>query len=300
VNPSVTAPVCEGLAVYPFRRLLIVNSAPEPDLDLLRYAAGLQARAQAEVLVASAAGERVIRSLAPAARAILGAGGETSIAFRVMLEPHLDLLFDTASETGADLIVARHPRGSRESGILIRQLLFEAPCAVCLIPRGSRPGIRRPLVRIELTERGAQLLELGCALARHSAAEELLAVHAYFQNGLDTSPGNISQLRERQELDLYRFLAGVDLCGVNCTPILEENPRQARTLLRLSRERSADLMVFDPAAGQAPVWQWNWRESEALARAASMPLLAVRVHHSAGFVRMLRERVFTELEPAFN
>ena len=289
------------MPAYPFRCLLVVNCKSEPDTELLRYAAALKCSSpEAQVLIASAAGEQVMRYLAPAARSILGEGA-TSISFRVLLEPHLDLVFDLAIESQCDLIVARHPRGSEDARVLVRQLLFEAPCAVCLVPAGARAAVRRPLVRVEPTSRGARLLGMASALARHARSEDLIALHTYFHEGLDAGPHTIRQLRMEREMALYRFLARADLSGVSCTPVLEENPNQKHSLLRIAEERRADLLIFDSAVGQAPVWQWNRRQSEALTHSIQIPILSVCLSTSANrILSSLREQVFTEMEVPFN
>jgi hypothetical protein len=285
---------------YPFGRLLVVNSSQEPDSGLLRYAAALKSRQpDAEIVVASTAGESVMRYLATVTRSILGQG-DTAISFRVLLEPHLDLIFDLAMEARCDLIVARQPNNSSDGRLVVRQLLFDAPCAVCLVPDGARASVRRPLVRLEPTSRGSRLLGIASALARHSRSDELLALHTYFHAGLDAETQTLRQLRMEREIELYRFLARADLSGVNCTPLLQESPSQGRSLLRIAGERQADLLIFDPAVDQTPVWQWNRRHSEALARVTPVPVLSVRLGTASKVIGSLREHVFTEMEVPFN
>lgn len=288
------------MTTYPFRRLLVVNATPEPDAGLLRYAAALKSREpESEVVVAGAAGEIAMRHLAPVTRSILGLD-DTVLSFRVLLEPHLDLLFDLAAESRCDLIVARQPGESADARLVLRQLLFDAPCPVCLVPGDARAAIRRPLVRIEPTARGSRLLGLVSALARHARSEEVLALHTYFHEGLDGTPDTLRQLRMDREIELCRFLARADLWEVNCTPLLEENPSQARSLLRIAKEREADLLVFDPTVDRMPVWQWNRRESEALARATPIPVLSICQSTASKMMSSLREHVFTEREVPFN
>jgi hypothetical protein len=101
-------------------------------------------------------------------------------------------------------------------------------------------------------------------------------------------------------LEFYRFLARTDLGGVNCTPVLEESPRQSAGLLRLAEQYEADMLIIDPDADKAPVWQWNRREASALARSAEIPLLALRIAPAKGPMQMLRERIFCGMEPMFN
>jgi hypothetical protein len=236
----------------PFGRLLVVDSTPTADLELLRYAEMLGSLAcKPEVLIAPpAAGSAV---------------------------PDLGLLFAIVQYSKCDLIVARHPRHMEPGRGLLHQLLFEAPCAVCLVPEGTRPNLRRPMVRVEPTAKGRELLAIAAALSRAAGTDELVAVHSYFRYGLNYEPESLEKLRSERTLELYRFLARADLSGVNCTPVLEDTPRQSDALLRLVSERDSDLLIIDPDVDRAPVWQWNRREAAGLARSATVPVLTTRL-----------------------
>lgn len=284
-----------------FRRLLVVNHTPEPDMHLLRYAAMLSSGVERpELMIATPGGEAAMRSLAPWSRCAVVGHPNAELSFRVMLEPHLDLLFDMAEEARCDLIVARHPRRLEHSRTLLNQLLFDAPCAVCLVPGKERPVMRRPMVRIELTSKGRELLSRAATFAKMMGSEELFAVHTYFRDGLDALPHSLEKLREQRMLDLYRFIGRTNLSGVNCTPILEDSAKQAESLLRLAAQRDADMMIVDPDVDEAPAWQWNHREAEALAASAGIPLLAARIAPRKGLMGILRDQVFCAREPAFN
>jgi hypothetical protein len=270
-------------------------------MDLLRFGGILGSSAERpELMIATPAGEMAMRYLAPWSRCALVGQPETELSFRVMLEPNLDLLFDMAVESECDLIVTRHPRNLEHSKALLNQLLFDAPCAVCLVPDKVRPTLRRPLVRIETTPKGRELLARAAVFAKAVGSEELLAVNTYFREGLNGAPESLEQLREQRSLELYRFIARTDLMGVNCTPLLEDSPKQAETILRIAAQRNADLLIIDPDVDKAPTWQWNRREAEALAGSTNIPLLAARVAPRKGLMAVLREQVFCAMEPAFN
>jgi hypothetical protein len=289
------------MTASPFRRLLVVNSSPEPDMHLLRYAAMLGSGSERpELMIATPGGETAMRYLAPWSRCAVVGHPNVELSFRVMLEPHLDLLFDMAGESQCDLIVARHPRHLDHSRTLLTQLLFNAPCAVCLLPGKERPILRRPIVRIELTSKGRELLTRAAAFAKQMGSDELLAAYTYFRDGFDNLPHSLVKLREQRQLELYRFLSRCNLSGVNCTPIMEESSKQAETLLRVAAQRDADMIIIDPDVDEAPSWQWNHREAEALASAAGIPLLASRIAPRKGIMGLLRDQVFTAREPAFN
>jgi hypothetical protein len=284
----------------PFQRVMVLNASPEPDFELLRYSAKMvRGAVDPAMIVAAQAGEAAMRFLAPCSRLALAGCPEAELSFRVMLEPHLDLLFEMAEESECDLIVARHPRGSEQARGLIARFLYDAPCAVCLVPKGAECTLRRPMVRVEPTARGRELLSAAAAFSRAAGSDELLAVHPYFRTGMDLQLSSAAPDDERI-LEFYRFLARTDLSGVSCTLLLEENSRQAAGLLRLARERGSDLLIVDPDADRAPVWQWNRREAGALANSVHVALLSLRVARNQGLVSILREQVFCEMEPTFN
>jgi hypothetical protein len=283
---------------FPFQRLLVANPQPHPDVDLLRYAAMLASfTSEPEVVIASPAGEPVMRSLAPLSRCVFAAPRETNLSFRILLEPSLDLVFDLAVERQSDLIVTRHPRHAPQSDVLLRQLLFDSPCSVCLVPDGSRTSLERPILRAETTPRGAKLLSLAAAAC---PGADVIAANMYFHYGLNSAPETIEQIREQRLLEMYRFLARADILGVNCTPLVEESPRQAEALLGLAERYECDLVIVDPVPDAAPVWQWNRRQVESVARMARVPLLSARLEPRSGLLGYLREQVFCEMEPMFN
>jgi nucleotide-binding universal stress UspA family protein len=287
---------------YPFQRIVVVNPGSEPDVELLQYAAMTASFAEnPEILIVSPAGERVMRSLAPISRCVFENRVEAKLSFRILFEPDLDLLFELAREWDAELIVVRHPRRLKGHRLLIRQLLFESPCSVCLVPQDARASMCRPTVRIEPTDKGAMLLSIAAAASKHAGSEELFIVRLYFKYGLDSREDTLERLREEQTLEMYCFLARAELSGVNCRPILEESPRQAKTLLKLAAENDSDLLIIDPSAGAAPIWQWNGREAESVAKLTRIPLLVVRSDGPRRrFTEFLREEVFCEMEPMFN
>lgn len=285
---------------FPFRRFLVVNTKTSLDLPLLRYAGMLASLAEdPEIVLAARASDRLMAQCIVGSRTALARPDSAAISFRVMLQPSLQLLFDTALECGTDLIVIPHPRDLEHARPLLRQLMFDAPCAVCLAPNGVPASLDRLLVRIEPTPRGHQLLSIAARIARAAGSEELVAIHSHFRFGLDWDPGSLETMRTQRQLEIYRFLARADLSGVNCTPVLEETPRQAETLLRNIIRSPADLAIIDPTVDRDPEWQWNRRASERMVMESPAPVLCVRLAQT-GMMAELRERLFCEMEPLFN
>jgi hypothetical protein len=99
---------------------------------------------------------------------------------------------------------------------------------------------------------------------------------------MDPTEAALDRMRERAWSDLFRFLQRVDLGNVDCTPRVEESSRFSTGVLRVARERGADLIV-----AAAP------EQQEDLARTCPIPLLLFRRPGSKrrihGFLRRLRD-----------
>ena len=287
---------------FPFSRLLIVNSKNYPDASLLEYGGMLASCSDdASVTVVGARGAGLQASLAPVARAFLAPAGVCNPSVELLAGLEVEALFSVARESRCDLIVLRHPRATSAAPVLLRHLLCLAPCAVCLVPEGAPPSLTRPLVRLSLTARGARLLALAASVTRHAGGEELIAAHNVFDYEVDEQPDLEERFRTTHELEIYRFLARADLSGVNCTPVRSSSVSDSAALLDLARRRSVDLLVLDPAADGGPVWQWNRREARRLAELSPVPVLSTGLADSErSWSNVLREQVFTEMEPKFN
>jgi hypothetical protein len=275
---------------FPFSRVLVVNDSSNPGLGLLTDALSLASHSpQGEVLAA-------VTDITNCMEAEYAPW-----TYRVLPDLSVDSVFEAATRFRCDLILARPPANTWAGSSWLRGLLFESPCPVCLIPAGARLSLERALVRLSLTPRGSRLLSLAAGLIRAVGGEELVAVHNVFDYDVDEHPDLSEDLRTRDELAIYRFLARTDLSGVNVSPIRESRPGEARTLLGVARRRGARLLVIDPGNDGGPVWQWNRREVLNLAMHSDIAVISTGLsNQDRGWRQILRQRVFTEREPKFN
>jgi hypothetical protein len=236
---------------------------------------------------------------------ILAVGGGASLVAHPAVQVNGDEasaedIFEAATRHRCDLILARPRRGAAFARAWLRQMLFESPCPVCVIPGGGTLSLKRALVRLSLTPRGSRLLALAASLVRAAGGEELLAVHNSFDYEVDEQPDIADSLRTRDELAIYRFLARANLFGVNVSPIREARPGEARALLGVARRRGAGLVIVDPVADGGPPWQWNRGEVLKVVTHSEVAVLSTGLsNHDRTWRRVLRERVFTEREPKF-
>jgi hypothetical protein len=287
---------------FPFQRLLVVNSKAYPDAGLLEYAAMLASCSDdASAIVAGARGTGLQATLAPVSQAFLAPAGIADPTVSLIPDLNVDTLFAAARDARCDLMVLRRPRGASSAQVLLRHLLCLAPCPVCLVPEDAPPSLTRPLVRLSLTARGARLLALAASVTRHAGGEELIAAHNVFDYEVDEIPDLEEKFRTAHELEIYRFLARADLSGVNCTPVRASSPSETGVMLKLAKQRGVDLVILDPGADGGPVWQWNRREARKLAELSPVPVLATGLAESErSWGSVLRDQVFTEMEPKFN
>jgi hypothetical protein len=287
---------------FPFSRLLVVNSKSYPDAGLLEYAAMLAACTDdAAATVVGARGTGLRATLDPVARAFLAPAGVCNPSVWLLPGLEVDTLFAAARESRCDLMVLRHPRAAAAAPAPLRHLLGLAPCPVCLVPEGAPPSLRRPLVRLSLTARGARLLALAASVTRHAGGEELIAAHNVFDYEVDEQPGLEERFRTTHELEIYRFLARADLSGVNCTPVRSSSVSDSGALLDLARKRGVDMLIMDSAADGGPVWQWHRRESRRLAELSPVPVLSTGLPDPDPWrSKVLRERESAEMASKFS
>jgi hypothetical protein len=141
---------------------------------------------------------------------------------------------------------------------------------------------------IDLAGEGAQVLRTASSICRKAGAAEFIAVRTWFAWTMDPSEAALDRMREREWLDLFRFVQSADLGGVDCTPRVEESASFATGVLRVARERGADLIV---AAARD-------RHDE-LARSCPIPLLLLGAAGSWQGIRSFLKRLRGTPDPTF-
>ncbi|MCW5983469.1 MAG: universal stress protein [Bryobacteraceae bacterium] len=279
-----------------FRRVVVAHSGPTLDFGLLDYAAllsSLQAPASVQVLAAPIRG--ALQSLGTAIRRVFAARGVHSVSPRLLAEPDLDEVFSAAKEQEADLLVVKHPRELPDGRAVAARLLRQATCSVCYVPERGADGIGRPLAAIKLEPQGSQLLEFAARLSSAARAEELIAMHTCFRDTLYGGSEADERFRQENVLEMYRFVARANLYGAPATPVVEENTRYETAMLKVARERNADLLLV--GASDPPLLARDWG-AEQLLWQCQAPLIQAVLHPRKS--PSLWKRVFSQPEPAFN
>lgn len=284
--------------MHGFRRILAVHEGRLIEPEVLEYAALFAAlEPQSRLLVAVVPRGGIPSALAAAVHAAAAERGVRNVSLRLVTEPEQCAIFDEARRANSDLLVVRHP-GSKGAGAeILRRYMRESPCAVCFVPPGSRPSLRRVAAAVDLGPGADHVMAVAAALCGAAGSERLIAVHAL--SASIALPEADEERRDEALLALYRCKSRASLAAALFTPIVTAGVPWSRSLQTAGTIHAADLLI---AGGPSPSARRARRRLavEQLAEACLTPLLCLppaRGDHPAPSVF---GRVFSESEPAFS
>jgi nucleotide-binding universal stress UspA family protein len=200
---------------------------------------------------------------------------ETGVPARILLAE--------AQRQDADLVVLGYDihHSRPEFGRTVKHVIAGAPKAVWLQKHTPSP-LRRILVAVDLSQDSLLALANACTLARGLGAR-VTAFNAFSSAGYVVSSWPdypdlgalvaIDELRDAQERDLARQLAGFDWRGVeHVTRFVQGDP----ALAILDAQRDADLIVMGTHGRTGLAAAFLGSVSAHVVRAAHLPVLVVR------------------------
>jgi hypothetical protein len=280
-----------------FRRILLAHGAAEPDFDLFRYAATIASVFGAEqTLVAVTPGHKDPGSLVRIARSAFDSRSG-KLDFRLLIQSDPAALLEIAAEQGAELVMT--PSLAPAWNGSLEQLAFESRCPVWFVPQRFGTRLRRAMVRVDPPD-STLLLGAAAAACKAAGVEELVVAHVFSQFTLDQDAASLRRFERERTLELYRFLARIDISGMNCTPLVEESLRPVDALIRMVKRYEPDA-IFDSLSWPGIQCKWSRSEASRFLRALGIPLINIpapgdRPARSA----ILKSRVFPESEPSFS
>lgn len=268
----------------PFRRVLLVHTEEEPQPDLLEYAALLASITVAgDAVIAAYPSNTLLREWAPAALRPFEERRLPHPSVELLAEPDIDGVLEAARECQPDLMVMRHPLAYEASREVAKRILAEAPCSVCFVPSGAPPRLRRVVAGLELDAAGRALLDQAVQLCYAAHSMELIGVHACAR-----------EIKSDRWDELRRMLGQVEVSGLSCTPLMEDDSAPQRALARVAAARQADLVVVGRKPGAAP------RVAYSLLWDCQVPVVQMLLRMAASGLRGFLRRVFSNPEPQFN
>jgi len=198
----------------------------------------------------------------------------------------LDRLLQFSADHRCDLILLGHrrDRGGRRS--LARRLAMKAPCSVWLAPEGSPAKMSRILAPVDFSARSADALDVACRLAASAGSDDITALHVYFNDAATIYDDYGEALLDGEASDFHKFLARIDLHGVDVLPVFVESAAVSRTICRVASERDCDLIVMGTRGRTRSAAVLLGSETEHVIMNTEIPVLAVK--HFGAELRLLR------------
>jgi SulP family sulfate permease len=272
----------------PFGRPLVALSLSDPDAELLRYAAAVVVRDDATAV-------RFLHVLAPKAGVVAGEARRSRAQADVeaLIEQHapglmqqavieiregarIDGVLQSAAEHGSDVILLGHRRGRSGRRSLARRLALMAPSSVWLVPQGSAATLTHLLVPTDFSDHSLDALRLALEVAGARGLPRLTSVHVRFDSSLSMYPEHSAEFAIAEEEDFTRFLAGVDVRGVQVDPVFEDSAQPTIAILRVAERVKADLIVMSTRGRSAAAAVLLGSVTSEVMAASHLPVLAVK------------------------
>ncbi|HKB01122.1 MAG TPA: SulP family inorganic anion transporter [Gemmataceae bacterium] len=265
-------------------RILVGLTRPEVDRELVAYASlaarlGPAREVRFTRLLPSAAdrdSDQVRSDLRAAVRPhFTGVPNPPPVSYDALGLPLMDRLLEHVADQQIDLILVGERRGPADRNAFARRLAMKAPSSVWLVPDGAPATIRRVLVPIDFSEPAADSLRVAAAIARRAGAE-CLALHVYFNEATVTYEEYDQVIRGQEREAFERFVAPIDLQGVQVTPLFEEGANVAHAITRVGERHGADLIVMSTRGRSRSAAVLLGSVTEEMIVKTPVPLLAVK------------------------
>jgi nucleotide-binding universal stress UspA family protein len=193
----------------------------------------------------------------------------------------VDKLLEFAAEGKADCILVGHRGGQPGRRSLARRLAMKAPCSVWMMPESSTPALSVVLAAVDFSEGSAGAVSYATLIARRAGIRRVVAVHVSFGRPA-TTPETFS-----------RFLAAIDVHGVDVESRVEENESVSTAVLDMAEREGCDLIVLGARGrGRSAAVLLGCEAEEVLARSSRPVLVTKRRGERMGVLQVLLDRDF--------
>ena len=298
-----------------FRHFMVALTKTEQDRSLIRYAAMVARLGEPDqisfVHIQGAAPDSVKQSSHDAVVGELqqlvqehfqDVSANVERRFHVLRGPLIDGLLSFAAGQHVDLILLGHRSDGRPGrNALIRRLTMKAACSVWVVPDGSEPRIGRVLAPVDFSEHSADALTVAADLTARAGAAECIALHVYHAVAVITYEEAIPLVCGMEEDAYERFVAPVNLHGVEPRPVFVESERIAATIHKVAEDEKVDLKVISTRGRSRSAAILLGSVTEGVIVEARTPVLIVK-HFGAklGLLETLLGRTFRRDTPHFN
>lgn len=175
-----------------------------------------------------------------------------------------------------DVVVIGAEAAGRGRRALARRVTMKAPCSVWTAPDGATLDLERVLIAVDFSQRSADVLDVGTALAAAAGAERCRALHVRFDTSV-TRPDDFEEATLGREQDGFAlFSSRVNFHGTDVEPLFEEGPDVAKAILRVADDVDAGLVVMGTRGRTRASALLLGSEAEHVLMHSHRPVLAVK------------------------
>jgi nucleotide-binding universal stress UspA family protein len=266
-----------------FQNIVVGLAAADADSEIVRYAKNLVERLSPKTIHFAHVLPQVGSSFEVAQETIRRAVGEhfgdaggARVVTQIIRGQRIDALLEYAAVNENDLMLVGHRKQTSGRRSLARRLAMKAPCSVLMAPEGAAPAFDRIVVPTDFSEPSADALSVATALASAAAAQEIFALHVYFDESTTTYEGFDEVIRGREQIAFNRFVAPIDRHGVTVRPIFEDASNVPHAINRIVRAEGINLIVMGTRGRSRSAAVLLGSETEHTIIESEIPVLAVK------------------------
>lgn len=278
--------------MHPFQNVMVGLAGTEQDKELIRYAAmfvglgGVRETHFVHVLPhqslhsdndAGPSYDRAMETIRGNVSEIFGdSPDQIKLSFHVLHGDRVDKLLEFAATHETDLVMVGHRRIRSGRRALARRLAMKAPCSVWMVPEGSPATLNRILAPVDFSAYAADALSVATALASLSGERDCIGLHVYFNEARTTYDEYDELIRGKEKEAFSRFIAPLNLHGVNVRPLFEEGANVATIIGRVAEKHNSDLIVMGTRGRSRSAAILLGSETEHTIMETRIPVLAIK------------------------
>jgi nucleotide-binding universal stress UspA family protein len=113
-----------------------------------------------------------------------------------------------------------------------------------MVPEECQPALSRILAPVDFSPRAADALRVACRIALAAGIESVTGLYVHFEDVVAFSEEVEDDFRSNLDTAFLRFIAPLDLGGIDVMPSIEESSQVVSTILRVASQEESDLIVM--------------------------------------------------------
>ena len=163
---------------------------------------------------------------------------------------------------------------------------MKAPCSVWIKPEGASLKIDSILVPIDFSSSSADALESAAMLASLGKDNDCFALHVFFNEATVTYDEYEEVIRGQEAKAFAKFIAPINLHGVEVKPLYEESANVAHAIERVAERQHINLVVMGTRGRSRSAAILLGSETDHVISESIVPVLAIK--HFGARLNMLQ------------